>query len=703
MRSNQLGNDRMLVELQLAKSKNILRESCEGLTLEQKRVVENVYWHFLPLIEASIDPSNIPKIFKAIEDHPENKTAAGKAAAHAASAGKHVASAGKEAAEVVKQVNEILNQAGRWLQQTAPVNYFDDKFEDLKSKIVKTLGSKDSKIVQQVQNLGEIAKKNPGKTAVVIGVLTVLAGLGGGPVAGMIAGQVLRGTIGLVKGEKLSAVIGKGAKFAAIGGIAGEITNALGNVVDSDIKVTEPSVEGGLSKVEVETNSESIRDQLEKDSSPKEANSALANLSEEQFKLVHAQRIAERMNLNLSDEMLQKIADNVVITGEYPDGNFRTNFSGNFIRGSIYLTSEEQQAWQQFAQSYQGSTMALHFSDEATEWLKQNVEGAANQLGSEANDEIDNHADTSSSDEIDNPANTNSDEQPASSSSGALSSEEYAAKKADGTLRPAEITRYYIVNADELVKAAEEAHTGPSNSARISMKIENYLYAEYGDQIDQLKGSQKTRFIRYLTRIGQTAASESYDYKQFKTLSEGQVYLLFKRVDIAQSYLVEQGLVNRVKGAAGAVGQKIKQAGKRAANKVTADQLTKAWQAAGSPSEPDQLYQFLKDQGVSTDIIKPVYDTMKLPVPDDAAPSDNAAGTGQNQTGDPTSANDQAAGTTVTGQNQTGDPTSADTTQASTKEKPTVTLNDVKAKLVYIRTRNKQALLNYLKTELGIA
>jgi hypothetical protein len=72
-------------------------------------------------------------------------------------------------------------------------------------------------------------KENPGKSAAVIGVLTALASLAGGPVGGAIAGQVLRGAAELIKGEKLSTAIGKGVKTAAFGFLSGKAFEMLGN------------------------------------------------------------------------------------------------------------------------------------------------------------------------------------------------------------------------------------------------------------------------------------------------------------------------------------------------------------------------------------------------------------------------------------------------------------------------------------------
>jgi hypothetical protein len=103
----------------------------------------------------------------------------------------------------------------------------DEKFEKLKNDINTKFP--DSKLLDGISDLGIWMKENPGKSAAVIGVLTALASLAGGPVGGAIAGQVLRGAAELIKGEKLSTAMGKGVKTAALGYLSGKAFEMLGN------------------------------------------------------------------------------------------------------------------------------------------------------------------------------------------------------------------------------------------------------------------------------------------------------------------------------------------------------------------------------------------------------------------------------------------------------------------------------------------
>ena len=193
--------------------RQILRESCDGLTRDQRRIVEGIYNEFVPLIEATLTADQIKQVFGELEKQSvaggSNRTMVG---------------AGVDVAE---KANEVINNVGKWLQNTAPVKMMDEKFEKLKNDINKKFP--DSKFLDGISELGIWMKENPGKSAAIIGVLTALASLAGGPVGGAIAGQVLRGAAELIKGEKLSTAIGKGIKTAAFGYLSGKAFEMLGD------------------------------------------------------------------------------------------------------------------------------------------------------------------------------------------------------------------------------------------------------------------------------------------------------------------------------------------------------------------------------------------------------------------------------------------------------------------------------------------
>ena len=189
---------------------NILTESCQGLTSEQRRIVEGIYNEFKPILEVALTPQQINQLFTATQqaatDAGGNRTLIGR---------------GVDAASAV---NRAIDNVGKWLQNTAPVQAFDQKFENLKGNIAQ----KFPQLGRAVSQLGDWAKANPGKTAAIVGVLTTIAALGAGPAGGAIAGQILRGTAELLKGEKLSTAIGKGVKTAALGYLSGKAIEKVG-------------------------------------------------------------------------------------------------------------------------------------------------------------------------------------------------------------------------------------------------------------------------------------------------------------------------------------------------------------------------------------------------------------------------------------------------------------------------------------------
>ena len=191
----------------------ILTESCQGLTVQQRRIVEGIYNEFRPVLEVALNPQQINQLFTATQqaatDAGGNRTLVGK---------------GMDAAGAV---NRAIDNVGKWLQNTAPVQAFDQKFENLKGNIAQ----KFPQLGRSVSQLGEWAKANPGKTAAIVGVLTTIAALGAGPAGGAIAGQILRGTAELLKGEKLSTAVGKGVKTAALGYLSGKAFEMLGQFV----------------------------------------------------------------------------------------------------------------------------------------------------------------------------------------------------------------------------------------------------------------------------------------------------------------------------------------------------------------------------------------------------------------------------------------------------------------------------------------
>ncbi len=208
-------------------TRQILSEGYQDLTESQKIYLnrwEKELWPLLEeynrLAEATLTTDQIQDIFKGAEQQSiaggQNKTMLGKV-------GGAVGAAAKLPVDIAKAVDKKINELGRMAQNAGPVKNMDAKFEELKKKI----GDKDSKIVAGVKRVSDWAKDNPGKASLAVGILTTVAAFAGGPAGGAAAGLVLRASKDLLQGEKLSTAVGKSAKTAAYGALAGMAFNYL--------------------------------------------------------------------------------------------------------------------------------------------------------------------------------------------------------------------------------------------------------------------------------------------------------------------------------------------------------------------------------------------------------------------------------------------------------------------------------------------
>ena len=84
-------------------------------------------------------------------------------------------------------------------------------------------------------------------------------------------------------------------------------------------------------------------------------------------------------------------------------------------------------------------------------------------------------------------------------------------------------------------------------------------------------------------------------------LTEAQIKRMFHTA--ARIQQLNEGVWDRVKGAAGAVANKAQTVGTNLTTKVTADKLMTAWKKAGSPTDSDAVAKIMKQAGVDDAII----------------------------------------------------------------------------------------------------
>ena len=455
-----------LMESHIHEGRRLLRESCDGLTRDQRRIVEGVYNEFVPLIEATLTADQIKGIFKNVEQAAitggDNRTLAGLGV------------------DGVKQVNATINNVGKWLQNTTPVKMADEKFEQLKAKV----GSKFPDLDKQLTGLGSWMKENPGKSAAIIGVLTALASLAGGPIGGAIAGQVLRGAAELIKGEKLSTAIGKGVKTAAYGAMAGWLLDGLGDWLEGIRAEMVPydkvpglvGIDVGLSKT-LSMGGTTVKDTI--------------------YKIIVPE--------DLADTMMATV--NAAKGGDVDAFSQLLDFSKNFSRAD-YLAG------------------------------KGIMDAAAKTL----------------------------------------------ALQNDAFLQG-------MTQVNNLITAAAQGSIAGKMAAG-DVKVDGKPVAPEGEK---------------------TPAKESWEpnyYLQTRPLSEGQVYLLLKKISTTEQ--LNEGPMDWIKKGAAAVGKGISRVGQNITNKVTYEKLLAGWKLDGSPTDSEELKKFLTSMEISDDIVNKVYTDMKL-------------------------------------------------------------------------------------------
>jgi len=176
------------------------------------------------LYEAELTPDQIQSIFQNAEqyavDSKQYMTRLGKAG-----------TAAKLPATAIKQLNDRVNELARRAQNTKPIQGLDRSFEEAKKKLADSLGGDSSKVVAAVNKLATLTKDNPGKSAFLVGLVTIAAAVAGGPLGGAGVGFLLRAGREVLAGEKLSTAVGKSLKTAGIGALVGVALEPLADMV----------------------------------------------------------------------------------------------------------------------------------------------------------------------------------------------------------------------------------------------------------------------------------------------------------------------------------------------------------------------------------------------------------------------------------------------------------------------------------------
>lgn len=210
-----------------------LHESTQQYLTEWHTEVLPLLEEYCALYEAELTSDQIQAIFRNAEqyavDSKQYMTKLGKAG-----------TAVKVSAQQAKALNDKIKELAKKAQNSAPIENFDAKFEQLKADMASKLGGDSSKIVAAANKLGQAAKDNPVKAAFVIGLFTVAGAVAAGPAGAAGVGFLMRAGRDVLAGEKLSTAVGRSIKTAAIAGLAGFTMDSIGDMISDSYRNLNP-------------------------------------------------------------------------------------------------------------------------------------------------------------------------------------------------------------------------------------------------------------------------------------------------------------------------------------------------------------------------------------------------------------------------------------------------------------------------------
>ena len=674
------------------------------LLLEQKVIQPWVSDVEKIVTEANLSADQIKNLFTSIE---QGATAAG---SNRTAIGKGADAVGNVASAINKKIDDL----GAAIKKAGPVQNMDAKFNELKQKI----GDKDSKVVGAVKAVSDWAKANPGKATVAVAILTSAAAMAGGPLGGAVAGFLARATKDILQGKELSTAVGKSIKTGAVGALAGGAIQAVGDLIDPDISQAIIASDGqtidvsGLEAMKAtsleDVSPEAIEDLLKTQNA---LETAAKNVSAEEREIIMQQfsetskkigelggrdALADYAGLEGQDLARDTTTYQSTTTSPGADGETfgdtvetvpaETITSDQLKDAGINFDTEpnispEVQAWaeskgldveqvQKLFQMEKAMADAKFMGTEisANKELATNWTGDTPTLGSTTlpdGSEI-KVGDTFKS-EI---SSTISGIEPPLSWTSEVSIE---GVDADGN--PVMVVKSVSTMPNHpMWDQLDNANLSDEDIDQFRKFLSEYS-GEASDSkagIDTIVNTFKQDLAKGLgaaaTAVAMSVAmqdkkvvaanapkAEESKITTGQKLSEGQVYLLFKRLENVNTHMLENKLMfesvfdavshyhrtetltefdkgglsalggalkKGAKAAGGAIAKGAKAAGgaisgaaKQVTTKVTAEKLMSAWKKAGSPTDSAEVYDVIKGLGVADDVIKGTYDSMKIEVP----------------------------------------------------------------------------------------
>lgn len=531
----------------------------------------------LQLKEAALTADQIQSLFAEIEKSATeaggNRTALGM---------------GKDAVAAVNKAWEDLKTK---IQDSGPVKNVDSMYDNAVAKIEAGLGGPDNAVNQVIQKYRKFAKEHPIAQGLIYSALIAAAGISGAGLGGAAVLGLLKMTDKLLQGEKFSSAAYSGAKTGAMAYGASKVGDYVkGKMADKDALDAMGDAQ-----------------QLRRDLGGPDADAVQAPSG--------GGGIADRMNDNpMASPGLKKLASKVangeVLTDKemamldkleassvkMTDMVNAQGASGVGKAGAeLTLNTGEKLAGDAAAQAANGHFDAIQDLKAKAVELAGNSKYGGGDIASKA-------ADVAAS---------------AAKPFGAGMDPEYLQRVIDAGGKSG--VRFKISPEDAQKALDWQTQSGGQAAGAAANAAGNAASGYSADYLQKVINGEVPRAMVSKEKAAELLKGMKGEsvIRQGKSLSEGQVYMVFNRVCRLNDVLLSEGKLmegplDAIKGAAGKAMNWAATKGKNLTTKVTADKLNSAWQKAGSPTDSEELKAFLTQQGVAANVVNGVFKSLNI-------------------------------------------------------------------------------------------
>ena len=623
--------------------------------LDRENTTSMILWEHagIKLKEAQLTADQIQQLFQEIE-----------AGATAAGGNRTLLGLGKDAASAVNRAWEDLKTK---VQNSGPIKNVDAAYDSAVAKIEAGLGGPDGAVSQAIQKYRKFAKDHPIAQGLIYSALIAAAGISGAGLGGAAVLGLLKMTDKLLQGEKFSSAAYSGAKTGAMAYGASKVGDYIKG------KMSEPPADGG-----VKPDDYNMGDQGSAAASnvPIKGANGLAKEAERIFReKVAAGEVTDYNSYQqgMQDSLqqaLQKTSGNMPMQSQ--------QMAGDILRARLDSVAARA-AGGEFSGSGPEKVQAViqAMGGKVDQDSIDRAKDAARVLSGAGRNAATSAADTAA----DTAADLGARAADAATSAplGANMNPDYLRQVLSGEIQRAKISKDAAQAA--LDWQAQNGGQLATTAADTSASAVKGFSRDYLEKVISGEHSRPMISKEKAAELLKKMTGESIVWT--KKLSEGQVYLVFKRVTdrndrmISEGVLVE-GPLDAIKGAAARGIGWLAKKGHNLTTKVTADKLNSAWTKAGSPMDSGELAQFLAQQGISDQVIADVYAKMSLPEPPEPA------GKTEPKMDEPSAAQ----------------PATEPITKAATS---TVTVDQVQQLINKLPTDRKIRLINYMTKKLKVA